>query len=73
MGDLGLKIRRQVDDVDCTKGAFLGTNTTTDAETFGDECDLGLRSDFDTELAGANDRTGFLAFLSAFLADGQQE
>ena len=31
MGDLGLEIGRQIDDVDGTKWAFFGANTTTDA------------------------------------------
>ena len=31
MGDLGLEVRGQVDDVDGVEGTLLGTDATTDA------------------------------------------
>lgn len=67
MGDLGLEVRWEIDDVDGTKRAFLGANTATNAKTFGDICDFGLGSDFDAKLAGTDDRAGLLAFLPTFL------
>lgn len=51
MGGLRLQIRRQVDDVDRFKGAFLDTDTTTDAEVLGEERDLVLRRHLDAEFA----------------------
>lgn len=36
MGDLGLEVRRQVDDMDGAEGAFLRANTASNAETLGD-------------------------------------
>jgi len=68
MGDLGLQVCRKVDDVDGTKRAFLGANSTADTEPLGDVGDFRLGSDFDAQLAGANDRTRFLAFLPTFLS-----
>lgn len=67
MGDLRLKIGGKVDDVDCTEWAFLRTDTTSNAETFRYEGDFRIWSNFDAQLAGPYDRTGFLAFLTAFL------
>lgn len=40
MGDMGFKVGWQIDDVDGTEGAFLGANTASNAEGFGNECDL---------------------------------
>jgi len=40
MGDLGLEICWQIDDVDGTEGAFLRTDTTPDAKTLRNESDL---------------------------------
>lgn len=40
MSHLRFKVRRQIDDVDSAEGALLDTNTTSDAQTFGDEGDL---------------------------------
>jgi len=68
MGDLSLEVGRQVDDVDGVKGTFLGTDTTSNAETFGDEGDLGIGGDFDTQFARPDHRAGLLAFLSTFLS-----
>lgn len=56
MGDLRLKVGRQIDDVDCIERALLRTDTTSYAQSFGDESNLGFRSDLDTELAGAYHR-----------------
>lgn len=69
MSYLGLKIRRQVDDVDGAEGALLNADTTSDTQTFGDEGNFRLRGNFDTELAGPYDWTGLFAFLTAFLID----
>lgn len=67
VGDLRLEVGGQVDNVDGIERTFLGADTATDTETLGDECDLGLVGDFNTELAGTDDRAGFLALLTTFL------
>lgn len=67
VGDLGLQVGRQVDDVNGTEWAFLRTDTTTNAQALGDERDLGLGSHFDAKLTRANDWAGLLAFLATFL------
>jgi hypothetical protein len=67
MGDLGLEVGGQVDDVDGVEGAFLGADTASDAEALRDEGDLGGRVDFDTQLARTDDGARFLALLSTFL------
>jgi hypothetical protein len=67
MCDLGFKVRRQIDDVDCTEGAFLHADTTSYAKSFRYKGDFRLRRDLDTELAGPDDGARFLAFLTAFL------
>lgn len=67
MGDFRLQVGGQVDDVDGAKGTFLRTDTASNAKAFGDEGDLGLRSDFDAKLAGTNDGARLLTFLAAFL------
>jgi len=71
VGDLGLEIGWQIDDVDCSEWAFLWADTATNAQTFGDEGNLGGIFDFDTETATADDRAGFLALLSTFLRNTQ--
>lgn len=55
MCDLGFQVRRQIDDVDCTKWAFLHTDTTSDAKSFRYEGNLRLRRNLNTELAGSDD------------------
>ena len=67
VGDLGLEVRGQVDDVDGTEWALLGADTTADTEALRDVSYLGFRSDFDAEFAGSHNGAGFLAFLSTFL------
>jgi hypothetical protein len=67
MGDLGLEIGGQVDDVDGVEGAFLWADTASDAEALRNEGDLGGRVDFDTQFARADDWARLFAFLSAFL------
>ena len=67
MGDLGLEVRGQVNDVDGVEGAFLRADTTSDTQSLGDEGDLGGPVDFDAQLSCPYDRAGLLAFLSAFL------
>ena len=47
MGNLSLEVGGQVDDVNGTKGTFLGTNATADAESFGDEGDFRVGGDLD--------------------------
>jgi len=54
VGDLAFEIRRKVDDGNGAKGAFLRTDTTTNAESFGDEGESRFRGHFDTELSGAD-------------------
>ena len=67
VGDLGLEVGGQVDDVDGPKGAFLWANTASDAKAFRDKCNLGLCVDFDAEFAGTDHWAGLLAFLATFL------
>ena len=67
MGDLGLEVGRQIDNVDGFEWAFFRADTTTNAETLGDEGDSRVRGNFDTEFTGSYDGAGLLAFLSAFL------
>jgi hypothetical protein len=67
MGDLGLEIGGQVDDVDGVEGAFFRADTTTNAEALRDEGDLGRVGDFDAQLARADHGTRLLAFLPTFL------
>ena len=47
VGDLGLKIGRQVNDIDCPKWAFLWTYPTPDTQALRYECDLRLVRDLD--------------------------
>ena len=67
MGNLSFEIGGQVDDRDGTEGAFLGTDTTANAQSLGDEGNFRVGGDLDTELAGSHDGAGFLAFLATFL------
>ena len=67
MGDLGLEVGGQVDDVDGVEGAFLRADTATDTQALRDEGDLGVGGDFDAQLARADYGTRLLAFLPAFL------
>lgn len=67
MGDLGLEVGGQVDDVDGVEGTFLGTDTASNAEALRDEGDFGGIVDFDAQLARADDGTRLFAFLPAFL------
>lgn len=67
MGDLGLEVRGQIDDVDGVEGTFLRADTTTDTQSLRDEGDLGCVVHLDTQLARADDGARLFAFLSAFL------
>jgi hypothetical protein len=67
MGDVGLEIGWQIDNVDGSKWAFLRTDTASNTKGLGDEGDLGVRGDFDAETSASHNRARFLAFLSAFL------
>lgn len=67
VGDLGLEVGGQVDDVDGVEGAFLRADTASNAEALRDEGDFGRVVDFDAQLARADDGTRLFAFLAAFL------
>lgn len=67
MGNLGLEIRWQIDDVDGSERALLWADTTSNAETLRNEGDLRLGRYFDTETSTSHNRAGLFAFLSAFL------
>jgi hypothetical protein len=67
VGDLGLEVGRQVDDVDRVEGTFLWADTASNAEAFGDEGDPRGRVDFDAQLARTDDWARLFTFLSAFL------
>ena len=67
MGDLGLEVGGQVDDVNGSEWALLGADTTTNAQTLGDEGDLRSGIDFDAKLAGADHGARLLALLTTFL------
>lgn len=56
MGDLGLQVGGQVDNVNGTERALLRTDTTTNAQALGDESDLGLGSHLDAKLTRAHNR-----------------
>lgn len=67
MGDLGLEVGGQVDNVNGSEGTLLGADTTTNAQTFGNEGDLRRGIDFNAKLACADHRTRLLALLTTFL------
>lgn len=67
VGNLGLQVGRQVDDMDSAERTFLGTDTATNAKAFGNEGDLGFGAHFNTELSGTDDGAGLLALLATFL------
>ena len=67
VGDLGLQVGGQVDDVDSTERTLLGANTTTDTQALGDKGDLGVGSHFDTEFTRPHDGARLLALLTTFL------
>lgn len=64
---LSLEVGGQVDDMDGAKGTFLRADTATDTETLGDECDLGVGGDLNTQLARADYGARLLALLPTFL------
>lgn len=55
VGDLALEVGGQVDDGNGVEGALLGADTTTNAERLGNEGKTRLGSDFNAELATADD------------------
>lgn len=67
MCDLGLEVGWQVDNVDGAEWALLWADTTSYAQRLGNEGDLGLWGDFDTETSTADDWAGLFALLSTFL------
>ena len=66
VGDLALKVGGQVDDIDRIEGAALRADTTTDTELLGDEGQLGIGLDLDTELSATDDGARLLALLTTF-------
>lgn len=72
MCHLGLEVCRKINDVDGAKRAFLGTNSTADAEALRDEGNLGVRGDLNAELPATDDRAGLLTFLPTFLSGSGQ-
>lgn len=67
MGDLGFQVGGQVDDVNGAKGAFLGADTATNAQSFGDVGDFRVRGDLDAKLARADHGARLLTLLATFL------
>ena len=67
VGDLGLEVGGQVDDVDGTEWALLRTDTTTNTQSLGDEGNLGGGVDFNAKLSRADHGARFLALLTTFL------
>jgi hypothetical protein len=67
MGNLSLEIGGQIDDIYGVEGAFLRTDTATDAQRLRDEGDSRGGLDFDAELARPYDGAGLFTFLPAFL------
>ena len=67
MGDLGLEIGRQVDNIDGAERTFFGTDAASDTKAFGYESNFRLRCDLDAEPAGSDDGTRLFAFLATFL------
>jgi hypothetical protein len=57
MSDMGLEISWEIDDIDGAEGAFLRTDTAANTQTFRNESNLRLGSDFDTEASASNNRT----------------
>ncbi|KAI6772291.1 hypothetical protein HG530_003249 [Fusarium avenaceum] len=66
VGDLALEVGGQVDDGNGVEGALLGADTTTDTERLGDECQLRVALDLDTELSTAHDGARLFALLTTF-------
>ena len=66
VGNLGLQVGRQVDDMDSAEWTFLRADTASNAETFRDKGNFGVGCDFDTQLAGTDYRAGFFALLTTF-------
>lgn len=62
-----LEVGGQIDDVDCAKWTLFGANTTTDAERFRDEGNLGFGSDFNAQPTAADHRAGLFTLLATFL------
>lgn len=67
MGDLGFEVGWEVDNCNCSERALLGANTASNTQTLRYEGDFRLGSNLNTESSTPHYRTGFLAFLSAFL------
>lgn len=66
VGDLALEVGGQVDDGNGVEGALLGADTATDTERLGDEGQLRVALDFDTELSTAHDGARLFALLTTF-------
>jgi hypothetical protein len=72
MGDLGLEVRGQIDDVNGVKWALLGADTASYTQALGNKGDLGGGLHLNAQLAGAHDGTGLFAFLATFLRPCQE-
>lgn len=57
VGDLGFEVGGQVDDVNGTKWALFGTDTATNAQSLGDESNLGGGVDFNAKLSSPDHGT----------------
>ena len=51
VGNLGIQVGGQVDDVDSTERTFLGADTATNAESLTNVRDLARRRNFNAETA----------------------
>lgn len=67
VGDLGLEVRGQIDNVDGIEGTLLRADTASNAESLGDEGDFRVGGDFDAQLARADHGAGLFALLATFL------
>lgn len=67
MRDHGLQVGWEIDDANGVKWASLGTDTASDAETFGNKGNTRVGRDFNAELARFDDRARLFAFLTTFL------
>jgi hypothetical protein len=67
VGNLGLEVGGQVDDVNGSEGTLFGTDTTTNTQALGNEGNLGSGIDFNAKLASADHRARLLALLTTFL------
>jgi hypothetical protein len=67
VGDLGLEVGGQVDNVNGTEWALLGADTTTNTQSLGDEGNLGGGVDFNAKLSRTDHGASLFALLTTFL------